>query len=207
MTIWGIFLGVLLILGGIFYAYFGIRVFKLFLPILALFAGIQMGMYLGDAAGLGSIFQFVLAAILGLGLAVACFFVWKAAVVISFLILGYSVAVFLLGLLGWNTPVLYLVLAILSAAVFGAFAIMANIWNYLAVVVTAFQGGALTVLGILTLFDKEFFVYLPHLTDKNVFADLNPVLTVLLVAVFGVIAITGMLFQVQVNPEFESMEY
>ncbi|WKZ30826.1 MAG: DUF4203 domain-containing protein [Candidatus Dojkabacteria bacterium] len=207
MTLWSIFLGILLVFGGVFYAYFGIRVFKLFLPILALFAGIQMGMYLGDEAGFGSVFQFILAAVLGLGLALACFFIWKAAVVIAFLILGYSIAIFLLSLLGWNTPVLFMVLAIASAVVFGAFAIMGNLWNYLVVVVTAFQGAALAVLGVLAIFDKDFLVYLPHLIPRDIFSDMNPIVTILLVVALAVIAMTGMLFQVQANPEFERMEY
>lgn len=207
MTLMSIFLGLLLVAGGILYAYFGLRVFKFFLPILALFAGIELGMYLGDEAGFGAVAQFLLAALLGLGLGLASFFIWKAAVVISFFILGYSMSIFLLSLLNIDAPVMFVIIGLLTAAVFAAFAIMAGIWNYLVVVATSFQGASLAILGILAVFEKGFVVYLPYLTEKNVFADLNPVVTILLVTVFVIVAVSGMMFQVQVNPEFETMEY
>ncbi|MBX3071563.1 MAG: DUF4203 domain-containing protein [Thermomicrobiales bacterium] len=153
-----ILVGLLMLLAGATLLLSGLRVFAIMLPILGFMAGISLGlaiMYwafdegiLSTAAGL------VVGIILGIVFAVLSYLFWYVAVVMGGAMIGASLGAGLMNLFGVNTNWVIAVAAIVGGILAAFLTIALDLPIYWVVVVTAFNGAAWVIAGVLLIFDK-----------------------------------------------------
>src|SRR6478609_1965235 len=129
MTIEGIIVGLLAIAIGLAWAFYGLKLFTILLPIWAFFFGLVAGAQWGvDVFGEGffsSVLSWGIGIVLGLVLAAISFFWYYAAIVIIGLIVG---AIFAIGTFVLGVPVL---LVMVFSAFSGAAAVVNGVLLFL----------------------------------------------------------------------------
>ncbi len=152
MSIEGIIIGILAIAIGAAWATYGLKAFVILLPIWAFFAGLIAGaeftqQLLGDGF-FATVTSWVVAVVFGIVLAVLCYFVYYAAVVLLGASVGYMLGSGLLiaiGIDGFLATLLGIAVGVLLAVAVLVLAIPA----ILVVVVSALTGAAAVVNGVL----------------------------------------------------------
>lgn len=153
MTLEGIAIGGLGILLGAAFAFAGLRLFLLLLPIWGLFTGFMVGAgavatLLGEGFLAGTI-AIVVGIVVAIVFALLSWFYWWGAILVVAGSLGYAVAHWVLVAIGFSADGWVGVLIALAAGV--ALAIVALLLNapkYVAIVITAFSGAAWLSAGI-----------------------------------------------------------
>jgi hypothetical protein len=153
MSIEGIIVGLLAIVIGAAWAFFGLRLFTILLPIWAFFFGLVAGAQLGqDIFGQGffaTVLSWIIGIAVGLALAVISYFWYYAAVTIAFGALGYSLGVGLMAWLGIDAGVLGTIVGIVVGGLFAAGAFLLGVPALVVVYVSAVSGAAAIVNGVL----------------------------------------------------------
>src|SRR6476620_9029170 len=142
MTIEGIIVGLLAIAIGLAWAFYGLKLFTILLPIWAFFFGLVAGAQGGvDVFGQGffsSVLSWGIGLVLGLVLAAISFFWYYAAIVILGGAVGYALGVGVFDYFGMGTgPIIVIIGLVLGVPVL------------LVMVFSAFSGAAAVVNGVL----------------------------------------------------------
>ena len=193
MSIEGIIIGLLAIVIGLAWAFYGLKLFTILLPIWAFFfgllAGAQWGQDLfGQQGGLfTTVLSWGLGLIFGIVLAAISFFWYYAAIVILGGAVGYALGVGFFEYLGIGTGPIVVIIGLIVGAIFAIGTFLLGVPVLLVMILSAFSGAAAVVNGVLILVGQ---IKLDTL-DAGVFGSLlhNGVLGTIVWIVVGVAAL------------------
>jgi hypothetical protein len=156
MTIEQIIVGLLAIGIGLAWAFYGLKLFTILLPIWAFFFGLIAGaQWSVDIFGQGffaSVLSWGIGLVFGLVLAAICFFWYYAAIVILGGAVGYALGVGFFDWLGLGTGVIVVIIGLIIGAIFAIGTFMLGVPVLLVMVFSAFSGAAAVVNGVLIVF-------------------------------------------------------
>jgi hypothetical protein len=156
MTLEGILIGLLAIGIGLAWAFYGLKLFAILLPIWAFFFGLVAGAQWGqDIFGQSGIFTTVLSwgigLVFGIVLAAISFFWYYAAIVILAGAAGYFLGVGFFEYLGLGTGVIVVIIGLIVGAIFAIGAFALGVPVLLVMILSAFSGAAAVVNGVFIL--------------------------------------------------------
>jgi hypothetical protein len=158
MSIEGILVGLLAIVIGAAWAFYGLKLFTILLPIWAFFFGLVTGgQWAAEVFGQGffaSVLSWGIGIVFGLVLAAISYFWYYAAIVILGGAVGYSLGVGFFEFLGFGTGVIALVVGLILGAVFAIGTFLLGVPVLLVMIFSAFSGAAAVVNGVLILFGQ-----------------------------------------------------
>jgi hypothetical protein len=192
MSLESIVIGLLAIGIGLAWAFYGLKLFTILLPIWAFFFGLIAGAQWGqDVFGQTGIFTTVLSwgigLIFGLVLAAIAFFWYYAAIVILGGAVGYALGIGFFEWLGLGTGFIAIVVALIVGAIFAIATFVLGVPVVLVMVFSAFSGAAAVVNGVLIFLGQ---IKLDTL-DTGIFGSLltNGVLGIVAFLVLGAVAL------------------
>jgi hypothetical protein len=196
MSIEGILIGLVAILVGAGWAFYGLRFFTIILPIWALFFGFVTGVQWGqDVFGqgfLGTVTSWIIGGVLALVLAALSYFWYYFAVTLAVGALGYTLGVGLMDVLGIDASILGIIVGLIVGAVFAIGTFLLGVPAVLIVLVSAISGaaamvnGALILLGRIKVEDLDSGLLSGLLTDSLIG-----------VVAWGVIAVVAAFYQLR----------
>ena len=156
MSLESIVIGLLAIGIGLAWAFYGLKLFTILLPIWAFFFGLVAGAQWGqDVFGQTGIFTTVLSwgigLIFGLVLAAIAFFWYYAAIVILGGAVGYALGIGFFEWLNLGTGIIAVIIALIVGAIFAVGTFVLGVPVILVMVFSAFSGAAAVVNGVLIL--------------------------------------------------------
>ncbi len=156
MSIEGIIIGLLAIGIGLAWAFYGLKLFTILLPLWAFFFGLVAGAQWGqDVFGQSGIFTTVLSwgigLVFGVVLAAISFFWYYAAIVILGGAVGYALGIGFFEWLGLGTGFIAIVIALIVGAIFAIGTFVLGVPVLLVMAFSAFSGAAAVVNGVLIL--------------------------------------------------------
>jgi hypothetical protein len=156
MTIEGIIIGLLAIGIGLAWAFYGLKLFTVLLPIWAFFFGLLAGAQWGqDLFGQSGIFTTVLSwglgIVVGLVLAAIAYFWYYAAIVILGGAVGYALGVGVFEYFGFETGPIIVIIGLIVGAIFAIGTFLLGVPVLLVMILSAFSGAAAVVNGVLIL--------------------------------------------------------
>ncbi|MFL5673540.1 MAG: hypothetical protein ACJ779_00900 [Chloroflexota bacterium] len=158
MSIEGIIIGLLAIGIGLAWAFYGLKLFTILLPLWAFFFGLLAGAQWGaDIFGQGffaSVLSWGIGLVFGLVLAAVSYFWYYAAIVILGGAVGYALGVGFFEWLGFDPGVLIVIIGLIVGAVFAIATFLLGVPILLVMAVSAFSGAAAVVNGVLILFGQ-----------------------------------------------------
>jgi hypothetical protein len=158
MSIEGILVGLLAIVIGAAWAFYGLKLFTILLPIWAFFFGLVMGgQWAQQIFGEGffsSVLSWGIGIVFGLVLAAISYFWYYAAIVILAGAAGYSLGVGFFEYFGFGTGVIALVVGLVIGALFAIGTFLLGVPVLLVMIFSAFTGAAAVVNGVLILFNQ-----------------------------------------------------
>jgi hypothetical protein len=192
MSLESIVIGLLAIGIGLAWAFYGLKLFTILLPIWAFFFGLVAGAQWGqDVFGQTGIFTTVLSwgigLIFGLVLAAIAFFWYYAAIVILGGAVGYALGIGFFEWLNLGTGFIAIVIALIVGAVFAIGTFVLGVPVVLVMVFSAFSGAAAVVNGVLIFLGQ---IKLDTL-DTGIFGSLltNGVVGIVAFLVLGAVAL------------------
>jgi hypothetical protein len=156
MSLEGIIIGLLAIGIGLAWAFYGLKVFTILLPIWAFFFGLVAGAQWGaDLFGQGffaSVLSWGIGIVFGLVLAAIAFFWYYAAIVLLGGALGYSLGVgFFEYFFNISPGLIIILIGLVVGATFAVATFLLGVPVILVMVFSAFSGAAAVVNGVLVL--------------------------------------------------------
>ena len=156
MSLESIVIGLLAIGIGLAWAFYGLKLFTILLPLWAFFFGLIAGAQWGqDVFGQSGIFTTVLSwgigLVFGVVLAAIAFFWYYAAIVILGGAVGYALGIGFFEWLGLGTGFIAIVIALIVGAIFAVGTFVLGVPVVLVMVFSAFSGAAAVVNGVLIL--------------------------------------------------------
>jgi hypothetical protein len=152
MTIEGIIIGLLAIGIGLAWAFYGLKLFTILLPLWAFFFGLVAGAQWGqDVFGQGffsTVLSWIIGLIFGVVLAAISFFWYYAAIVILGGAVGYALGVGFFEWLGLGTGVVAIVVGLILGAIFAIATFVLGVPVILVMVFSAFSGAVAAINGI-----------------------------------------------------------
>jgi hypothetical protein len=153
MSLEGFVIGIIGIVLGAAFAFAGLRWFMLLLPIWGAFTGFMIGSgataTLLNEGFLASALGIVVGIVVAIVFALLSWFFWWGAVTVIVGSLGFTVAQWLMGVIGFNPSGFVTILVALIVGVVAALAaLFANAPKYVAIIVTAFAGAAWLTAGV-----------------------------------------------------------
>ena len=157
MSIEGILIGLLAILIGVAWTFWGLQLFFILLPIWAFFIGLIAGAdfaqeILGESF-LGTVTSWIIGIVVGLVLAVLSYFWYYGAVILLGATVGYTLGAGLMGALGFE-GVLSIVVGLIVAALVAIVVVVLAVPAMLVILLTAIGGAAAAVNGALILLGR-----------------------------------------------------
>jgi hypothetical protein len=153
MSLEGILIGLLAIGIGLAWAFYGLKLFTILLPLWAFFFGLVAGAQWGvDVFGQGffsTVLSWGIGIVLGLVLAAISFFWYYAAIVILGGAVGYALAVGFFEFLNLGDGVLVVLIGLVVGAIFAVGTFMLGVPILLVMAFSAFSGAAAVVNGAL----------------------------------------------------------
>jgi len=154
MSLESIIIGLLAIGIGLAWAFYGLKLFTILLPLWAFFFGLIAGAQWGqDVFGQSGIFTTVLSwgigLVFGVVLAAIAFFWYYAAIVILGGAVGYALGIGFFEWLGLGTGFIAIVIALIVGAIFAVGTFVLGVPVVLVMVFSAFSGAAAVVNGVL----------------------------------------------------------
>jgi hypothetical protein len=154
MSIESIIIGLLAIGIGLAWAFYGLKLFTILLPLWAFFFGLVAGAQWGqDVFGQSGIFTTVLSwgigLVFGVVLAAISFFWYYAAIVILGGAVGYALGIGFFEWLNLGTGFIAIVIALIVGAIFAVGTFVLGVPVVLVMVFSAFSGAAAVVNGVL----------------------------------------------------------
>jgi hypothetical protein len=158
MSIEGILVGLLAIAIGAAWAFYGLKLFTILLPIWAFFFGLVTGAQWGQEVFGQGIFSTVLSwgigLVFGLVLAAISYFWYYAAIVVLGGAVGYSLGVGFFEYFNLGTGVLVVLIGLIVGALFAIATFLLGVPVLLVMIFSAFTGAAAIVNGVLILFNQ-----------------------------------------------------
>jgi hypothetical protein len=155
MSIEGILVGLLAIVIGAAWAFYGLKLFTILLPIWAFFFGLVTGaQWAQDVFGQGffsSVLSWGIGLVFGLVLAAISYFWYYAAITILAGAAGYALGVGFFEYLGVGTGVIAIVVGLVIGALFAIGTFLLGVPVLLVMIFSAFSGAAAIVNGVLIL--------------------------------------------------------
>jgi hypothetical protein len=192
MSLESIVIGLLAIGIGLAWAFYGLKLFTVLLPIWAFFFGLVAGAQWGqDVFGQSGIFTTVLSwgigLVFGIVLAAIAFFWYYAAIVILGGAVGYALGIGFFEWLGLGTGIIAVLIALIVGAIFAVGTFVLGVPVVLVMVFSAFSGAAAVVNGVLIFLGQ---IKLETL-DTGIFGSLltNGVIGVVSFLVLGAVAL------------------
>ncbi|MEZ4562005.1 MAG: DUF4203 domain-containing protein [Thermomicrobiales bacterium] len=198
-----VIIGILLALIGLGVCFFGLRYWFIMLPIFGAVAGFFVGArVIQEVFGTGFLstgVSWVVGIIIGLVFALLSWFVWYAGAIIMAGAVGASLFSGILHAIFSNPwGIMLFIVALIGAVLFAAIALFLNLPIYIVIVNSALGGAALAVAGVLVLIGS---VTITELSTGAAVAVADEVrfqgAGILWYIVWIILAILGMLFQVQ----------
>jgi hypothetical protein len=156
MSIEGIIVGLLAIGIGLAWAFYGLKLFTILLPLWAFFFGLVAGAQWGsDIFGQGffaTVLSWGIGLVFGLVLAAISFFWYYAAIVILGGAVGYALGVGVFDYFNISTGPIIVLIGLIVGAIFAIGTFMLGVPILLVMVFSAFSGAAAVVNGVLILF-------------------------------------------------------
>jgi hypothetical protein len=191
MSLEGIIIGLLAIGIGLAWAFYGLKLFTILLPVWAFFFGLVAGAQWGvDVFGQGffsTVLSWVIGLIFGLVLAAISFFWYYAAIVILGGAVGYALGIGFFDWLGLGTGVIAVVVGLIIGAIFAIGTFLLGVPVILVMVFSAFSGAVAVVNGV--------FIFLGQIKLEDlgwgIFGSLlhSGVLAVVVAVVLGAVAL------------------
>lgn len=157
MSIEGIVVGIVAIVIGLAWAFYGFKAFVILLPIWAFLVGFAAGAsWIQELFGDGfmaTVTSWVGGLVIGIVLALLSYFWYYAAVVIVGGALGYTLVAGFLGSLGFD-GILAFALGLVAAAVVAVLTIVLAVPAWLVVVLSAIGGAVAAINGVLILLGR-----------------------------------------------------
>jgi hypothetical protein len=191
MSIESILVGLLAIGIGLAWAFYGLKLFTILLPIWAFFFGLLAGAQWGtDVFGdgfLATTLSWGIGIVFGIVLAAISFFWYYAAVVLLGGAVGYALGVGVFEYFGLGDGVLVVIIGLIVGAIFAIGTFLLGVPVLLVMVFSAFSGAAAVVNGVLILTNQ---IKLDTLND-GIFGSLfaNGVLGTVAFLVLGGVAL------------------
>ncbi len=152
MSIEGIIVGLLAIGIGLAWAFYGLKLFTILLPLWAFFFGLVAGAQWGqDVFGqgiFGTVLSWGIGLVFGIVLAAISFFWYYAAIVILGGAVGYALGVGFFEYFGMGTGVIVVIIGLILGAVFAIGTFVLGVPVLLVMVFSAFSGAAAVVNGV-----------------------------------------------------------
>jgi Domain of unknown function (DUF4203) len=175
MSIEGIILGLLALAVGLAWAFYGLKVFTILLPIWAFFFGLLTGAQWAQEVFGDGVFSTVLSwgigLVFGVVLAAISYLWYYAAVTIAGGALGYFLGVGLMDWLGIDAHILGIVVGLIVGAVFAAATFLLGVPIWLIIWFSAISGAAAAVNGILIFFGRIKVENLDHGVVNGLLTD------------------------------------
>ncbi len=156
MSLEGIIIGLLAIVIGLAWAFYGLKLFAILLPIWAFFFGLIAGaQWSADIFGQGffsTVLSWGIGLVFGVVLAAISYFWYYAAIVIAGGAVGYMLGVGFFDWLGLGTGFIVVLIGLIVGAIFAIGTFMLGVPILLVMVFSAFSGAAAVVNGVLILF-------------------------------------------------------
>jgi hypothetical protein len=156
MSLEGVIIGLLAIVIGLAWAFYGLKLFVILLPIWAFFFGLIAGaQWSADIFGQGffsTVLSWGIGLVFGLVLAAISYFWYYAAIVILGGAVGYALGVGFFDWLGLGTGFIVVLIGLVVGAIFAIGTFMLGVPILLVMVFSAFSGAAAAVNGVLILF-------------------------------------------------------
>ena len=191
MSLEGIIIGLLAIAIGLAWAFYGLKLFTILLPLWAFFFGLVAGAQWGsDIFGQGffaTVLSWGIGLVFGIVLAAISFFWYYAAIVILGGAVGYALGVGFFDWLGLGTGVIVVIIGLIVGAIFAIGTFVLGVPILLVMAFSAFSGAAAVVNGIL-IFLGQIKLDTLH---EGIFGSLlaNGILGIGLFLVLGVVAL------------------
>jgi hypothetical protein len=155
MSLEQIIIGLLAIGIGLAWAFYGLKLFTILLPIWAFFFGLVAGAQWGQDVFGDGVFSTVLSwgigLVIGIVLAAISFFWYYAAIVILGGAAGYALGVGIFEYFGFGTGVIVVLIGLIVGAIFAIGTFVLGVPVLLVMVFSAFSGAAAVVNGVLIL--------------------------------------------------------
>jgi hypothetical protein len=155
MSLEGILVGLLAIVIGAAWAFYGLKLFTILLPLWAFFFGLVAGgQWAQQIFGEGffsTVLSWGIGIVFGLVLAAISYFWYYAAIVILGGAVGYYLGVGFFEFLGFGTGVIALVVGLILGALFAIGTFLLGVPVLLVMIFSAFSGAAAIVNGVLIL--------------------------------------------------------
>jgi hypothetical protein len=152
MSIEGIIIGLLAIGIGLAWAFYGLKLFTILLPLWAFFFGLVAGAQWGqDVFGQGfftTVLSWIIGLVVGIVLAAISFFWYYAAIVILGGAVGYALGVGFFDWLGLGTGALAVIVGLILGAIFAIGTFILGVPVILVMVFSAFSGAVAAVNGV-----------------------------------------------------------
>jgi hypothetical protein len=158
MSLEGIVVGLLALAVGLGWAFYGLKVFTILLPIWAFFFGLTSGaQWSQDIFGegfLSTVLSWGIGFVFGAVLAVISYLWYYAAVTIAGGALGYILGVGFMDWLGIDAAILGIVVGLIVGAVFAAATFLLGVPAWLIIIFSGISGAAAAVNGVLILLGR-----------------------------------------------------
>ena len=158
MTIEGVLVGLLAILVGAGWAFAGLQLFTIILPIWAAFFGLIFGAQLGeDIFGQGffaTLLSWVIAAVFAIGFGLISLFWYYFAVTMAAGAVGYALGAGLMATLGIDAGILSVIVGLVVGGIFAVGTFALGVPAILIVFLSAVGGAAAVVNGVLILMGR-----------------------------------------------------
>jgi hypothetical protein len=191
MSLEGIIIGLLAIGIGLAWAFYGLKLFTILLPLWAFFFGLVAGAQWGsDIFGQGffaSVLSWGIGLVFGIVLAAISFFWYYAAIVILGGAVGYALGVGFFDWLGLGTGPIIVIIGLIVGAIFAVGTFVLGVPILLVMAFSAFSGAAAVVNGVLIFLGQ---IKLEAL-NEGIFGSLltNGILGIGLFLVLGIAAL------------------
>jgi hypothetical protein len=155
MSLETILIGLLGIVIGLAWAFYGLKAFTILLPLWAFFFGLLAGAQWGaDLFGQGffaTVLSWGIGLVFGIVLAAISFFWYYAAIVILGGALGYSLGIGIFEYFGWGTGFIAILVGLIIGAVFAIGTFVLGVPVLLVIGLSAFSGAAAAITGLLVI--------------------------------------------------------
>lgn len=200
--------GVLAVVIGLAFTFFGYRLFLILLPLwgflVGFFFGANLSVTMLGAAYLNDVTSWAAAILVGLLFAVLSYLYYWVAVILLAAGLGYGLGVGLVNWLNLGNATVALVVGIVVAIIFAILAVWLRLPRYLAIWMTAFGGAFTAVSGGALLLGR---LPLAALESGTIGAYARDNLSWLWFAAAVILAVVGAIYQTMTTADVESVGY
>jgi hypothetical protein len=196
--------GLILLLIGLAFTFYGYRLFLVMLPIWGFFAGFWLGanalMLLFGDGFLATTTGWIVGFVVGLLVALLSYLFYFLGVALVAGIIGYGLGAGLMGLFGLTGGLLVFIVGILFALVVIVLTLALNLQKYVVIALTALGGGVASIVAVLVMFGQ---LSLQMLREQGDAIQAVASASMLWLVLALVLAIIGIVWQIRSNRTYE----